>query len=61
LNTDALYGAIFTLVMLNVLNSVILIAMLSVVVYQQRILVTTLDQLKNWLVAQDRRRARIDK
>jgi len=53
---DSLHGAIFVLELLSVVNSVILIVLLSLTLYQVRVLNQTCDHLKNWLVAQNRKR-----
>jgi len=53
---DSLHGAIFVLVFLSLLNSVILLVLLSSTLYQMRELAQTCDHLKNWLVAQSRKR-----
>ena len=58
---DSLHGAIFVLVFLSLLNSVILLVLLSSTLYQMRELAQTCDHLKNWLVAQNRKVQRIDK
>jgi len=53
---DSLHGAILVLELLSVVNSVILIVLLSLTLYQVRVLNQTCDHLKNWLVAQNRKR-----
>ena len=52
---DSLHGAIFVLELLSLLNSVILLVLLFSTLYQLRELSHTCDQLKNWLIAQNRR------
>ena len=58
---DSLHGAIFVLVFLSLLNSVILLVLLSSALYQLRELSHTCEQLKNWLLVQNRKVQRIDK
>jgi len=53
---DSLHGAIFVLELLSLLNSVILLVLLFSTLYQLRELAQTCDHLKNWLVAQNRKR-----
>ena len=54
--SDSLHGAIFVLELLSLLNSIILLVLLFSTLYQLRELAKTCDQLKNWLVAQSRKK-----
>ena len=61
MTSDSLHGAIFVLELLSLLNSVILLVLLSSTLYQLRELAQTCDQLKNWLLVQNRKVQHIDK
>ena len=56
MSLDSLHGAIFILELLAVLNSIVLIVLLSSSLYQIKVLTQTCDQLKNWLIVQNRKR-----
>ena len=56
MSLDSLHGAIFVLELLSLLNILILLVLLSSTLYQLRELAQTCDQLKNWLVAQSRKK-----
>ena len=61
MSMDSLHGAIFILELLTVLNSIVLIVLLSSSLYQIKVLTQTCEQLKNWLVVQNRKMQRVDK
>ena len=55
MSLDSLHGAIFILELLSLLNSVILLVLLFSTLYQLRELSQTCEQLKNWLLVQNRK------
>ena len=60
MSLDSLHGAIFMLEILSVINSIVLIVILSLMFWQIRELSDMCDHLKNWLVVQSRKRSQID-